>query len=63
VKAIDDGGAKLRGMNIEDCKIDEHRVVVAIKFDWFGWMEIPIEFLSGAVVYRGVFICLYRRPG
>jgi hypothetical protein len=51
VKAIDGGGAELRGMKIEEWKIDEHTVVVAVIFDWFGWLEIPKEFLSGAVVY------------
>jgi len=51
VKAIDGGGAELRGMKIEEWKIDEHRVMVAVIFDWFGWLEIPTKFLSSALVY------------
>jgi hypothetical protein len=38
VKAIDGGGAEFRGMKIKEWKIDEHRVVVAVRFDWFGWL-------------------------
>jgi len=51
VKVIDGGGAELRGMKIEEWKIDEHRVMVAVIFDWFGWLEIPTKFLSSALVY------------
>jgi hypothetical protein len=38
VKAIDGGGFELRGMKIEEWKINEHRVVVTVIFDWFGWL-------------------------
>jgi len=52
LKEVVEAGAESldRGMKVEEWKIYENRVVVAVIIDWFGWLKIPKQVLSGAVI-------------